>query len=131
MTQVVCAIIIYNNKILITQRSETMKLPLKWEFPGGKIEEGENETQALTREIREELNIEILPQKQISSHIHDYGSFKINLIAYISKYISGEIKLLEHKNYMYVNLEDLKSYDLAEADLPIIEKLKTVLERDY
>lgn len=131
MTQVVCAIIIYNNKILITQRSETMKLPLKWEFPGGKIEEGENETQALTREIREELNIEILPQKQISSHIHDYGSFKINLIAYISKYISGEIKLLEHKNYMYVNLEDLKSYDLADADLPIIEKLKTVLERDY
>lgn len=131
MTQVVCAIIIYNNKILITQRSETMKLPLKWEFPGGKIEEGENKTQALTREIREELNIEILPQKQISSHIHDYSSFKINLIAYISKYISGEIKLLEHKNYMYVNLEDLKSYDLAEADLPIIEKLKTVLERDY
>lgn len=127
MTQVVCAIIIYNNKILITQRSETMKLPLKWEFPGGKIEEGENETQALTREIREELNIEILPQKQISSHIHDYGSFKINLIAYISKYISGEIKLLEHKNYMYVDLDELKNYDLAEADLPIIEKLKTVL----
>ncbi|HLV92051.1 MAG TPA: (deoxy)nucleoside triphosphate pyrophosphohydrolase [Aequorivita sp.] len=127
MIQVVCAIIIYNNKILITQRSETMKLPLKWEFPGGKVEKEENEKQALTREIKEELNIEILPQKRISSHVHDYGSFKINLIAYLCEYVSGEIKLLEHKNYKYVNLDELKNYDLAEADLPIIEKLKTVL----
>jgi len=127
MIQVVCAIIIYNNKILITQRSETMKLPLKWEFPGGKVEKEENEKQALTREIKEELNIEILLQKRISSHVHDYGSFKINLIAYLCEYVSGEIKLLEHKNYKYVNLDELKNYDLAEADLPIIEKLKTVL----
>lgn len=127
MIQVVCAIIIYNNKILITQRSETMKLPLKWEFPGGKVEKEESEKQALTREIKEELNIETLPQKRISSHIHDYGSFKINLIAYLCEYVSGEIKLLEHKNYKYVNLDELKNYDLAEADLPIIEKLKTVL----
>lgn len=127
MIQVVCAIIIYNNKILITQRSETMKLPLKWEFPGGKVEKEENEKQALTREIKEELNIEILPQKRISSHVYDYGSFKINLIAYLCEYVSGEIKLLEHKNYKYVNLDELKNYDLAEADLPIIEKLKTVL----
>ena len=127
MIQVVCAIILKDNKILIAQRSEKMKLPLKWEFPGGKIEKDETEEQALIREIKEELNIEILPFKKISSHIHDYGSFKINLIAYLSKYVSGDIQLLEHKEYEYVKLEELNSYDMAEADLPIIEKLEAIL----
>ncbi len=127
MIQVVCAIILKKDSLLITQRSEKMALPLKWEFPGGKIEKDENEEQALIREIKEELNIEILPFKKISSHIHDYGSFKINLIAYLSKYVSGDIQLLEHKEYEYVKLEELNSYDMAEADLPIIEKLEAIL----
>ena len=128
MIQVVCAIILKEDKILITQRSEKMKLPLKWEFPGGKIEKDENEEEALIREIKEELNIDILPLKRISSHIHDYGSFKINLIAYFSEYVSGDIQLLEHKDFEYVKIEKLTSYDLAEADLPIIEKLKNILK---
>ena len=127
MIQVVCAVIIKENKILIAQRSEKMKLPLKWEFPGGKLETEENEEEAIIREIKEELNIEIRPSKKISSHIHDYGSFKIKLIAYLCTFISGEIHLLEHKDVKFVSLELLTEYDLAEADLPIIEKLKTFL----
>lgn len=124
MIQVVCAVIIKENEILIAQRSEKMKLPLKWEFPGGKLKDGENEEEALIREIKEELNIEILPTKRISSHVHDYGSFKINLIAYLCKYNSGEIELLEHKNFRFVPFEALTDYDLAEADVPVIEELK-------
>ena len=127
MIQVVCAIILNQNKILITQRSEKMKLPLKWEFPGGKLEEGENEEEAIIREIKEELNIEILPLKKISSHVHDYGSFKINLIAYLCNYISGDIHLLEHKDFKFIQFEELKNYNLAEADIPVIEKLKAHL----
>ena len=127
MIQVVCAIILKQNKILITQRSEKMKLPLKWEFPGGKLEEGENEEEAIIREINEELNIEILPLKKISSHVHDYGSFKINLIAYLCNYISGDIHLLEHKDFKFIQFEELKNYNLAEADIPVIEKLKAHL----
>ncbi len=127
MIQVVCAVILKDDKILIAQRSEKMKLPLKWEFPGGKLKEGENEEQAIRREIKEELNIEILPLKRISSNIHDYGSFKINLIAYSCDYIAGEIELLEHKDFKFVDFEKLLDYDLAEADIPFIEDLKTLV----
>ncbi|MGB3343552.1 MAG: (deoxy)nucleoside triphosphate pyrophosphohydrolase [Aequorivita sp.] len=127
MIQVVCAVILKENKILIAQRSEKMKLPLKWEFPGGKLEDGENEEQAIIREIKEELNIEILPSRRISSHVHDYGSFKIKLIAHLCTYISGEIRLFEHKDVKLVPLELITNYDLADADLPVIEKLKEFL----
>jgi 8-oxo-dGTP diphosphatase len=127
MIDVVCSIIYREGKILIAQRSEKMKLPLKWEFPGGKLKKGENEEQAIMREIKEELNIEILPIKRISSHTHDYGSLKINLIAYLCNYISGEINLLEHRDFQFVHSEDLKVYDFAKADIPIIENLKTLL----
>ncbi|WP_150451584.1 (deoxy)nucleoside triphosphate pyrophosphohydrolase [Arenibacter lacus] len=125
MVEVVCAVILKDDKILIAQRSEEMKLPLKWEFPGGKLNNGEDEERAIVREIKEELNIEILPLKRISSNIHDYGTFKIKLTAYLCDYISGEIKLLEHKDFKFVGFENLKNYDLAEADIPFIEKLKT------
>ncbi|RYM34193.1 (deoxy)nucleoside triphosphate pyrophosphohydrolase [Brumimicrobium glaciale] len=127
MIQVVCAVILRDKKMLIAQRSEKMKLPLKWEFPGGKLEEGESEEQAIVREIKEELNIEILPVKKISSHVHDYGDFKINLIAYLCDYVAGEIKLLEHQDYKFVEFDKLLDFDLADADIPIIEKLKILL----
>jgi 8-oxo-dGTP diphosphatase len=127
MIQVVCAIILKEKRILIAQRSEKMKLPLKWEFPGGKLEEGENEKQSIVREIKEELNIEILPVNRISSHVHDYGTFKIELITYLCNYVAGEIELLEHKDYEFVEFENLNNYDLAEADIPVIEKLKALL----
>ena len=64
MINVTCAIIYFNDKILVTQRSEKMKFPLKWEFPGGKLEEGESEIDCIKREIREEINIEIEIFKQ-------------------------------------------------------------------
>ena len=127
MIQVVCAIILKEKRILIAQRSEKMKLPLKWEFPGGKLEEGENEKQSIVREIKEELNIEILPVNRISSHVHDYGTFKIELIAYLCNFVAGEIEILEHKDYEFVEFENLNNYDLAEADIPVIEKLKALL----
>ncbi len=127
MIDVVCAVIYKGDKILIAQRSEKMKMPLKWEFPGGKLKKEENEEQAIAREIMEELNIKIFPLKRISSHTHNYGSLKINLIAYLCDYISGEIKLFEHLNFEFVQFEDLKGYDFAEADIPIIENLKTLL----
>ena len=83
MINVTCAIIIIDNKILVTQRSEKMKLPLKWEFPGGKLEKDEGETDCIIREIREEINIEIEVLKKLSNSIFDYGTFKINLNKYL------------------------------------------------
>ena len=128
MLNVICAIILFNNKIFVTQRSEKMKLPLKWEFPGGKLEENESEIDCIKREIKEELNIEIEVLKKLSNSIHDYGNFKINLIPYLSNYVSGEIILFEHKNYKLLDKSELLNIDWAEADLPIVDEfLKHVI----
>lgn len=122
MINVTCAIIFFDNQILVTQRSEKMKLPLKWEFPGGKLEENESEIDCIKREIKEELNIEIEVLKSLSNSIYDYGTFKINLIPFISNYVSGEIVLSEHKDYKLLNKFELLNLDWAEADLPIVEE---------
>jgi len=123
MINVTCAIIILNNKILVAQRSEKMKLPLKWEFPGGKVEDTEKNEECIVREIREEINIEIEIVKKLTNSIYDYGTFKINLIPFIANYISGDIKLLEHKDYRLLDKSELMNLDWAEADLPIVEEL--------
>ena len=119
---VICAIILFGDKILVTQRSEKMKLPLKWEFPGGKLEENETEIDCVKREIKEEINIDIEVVKKLSSSVFDYGSFKINLIPFIAKHILGEIKLTEHSDYKLLEKVELLSLDWAEADLPIVEE---------
>jgi 8-oxo-dGTP diphosphatase len=126
MINVTCAIVIFNEEILVTQRSENMRLPLKWEFPGGKVEGNESNIDCVKREIKEELNIEIEILKQLSNSVYDYGSFKINLIPFIANYISGEIKLSEHKDYKLLNKVDLLKLDWAEADLPIVEEFLTL-----
>jgi 8-oxo-dGTP diphosphatase len=122
MIDVTCAIIINDNKILVTQRSEKMKLPLKWEFPGGKLENGEGEIECVVREIKEELNIKIRVTEKLSNSIFDYGNFQINLIPFIANYYSGEIKLLEHKEYKWVEKNEMILLDWAEADLPILKE---------
>jgi 8-oxo-dGTP diphosphatase len=123
MTNVTCAIIYFGNKILVTQRSILMKLPLKWEFPGGKIEKNETEAECILREIKEEINIEIEILESLSNNIHDYGNFKINLIPFIAKYVSGDIVLTEHSNYKLLDINELNSLDWADADLPILTEL--------
>jgi len=123
MINVTCAIIIKDGKFIATQRSGTMKLPLKWEFPGGKLEDGESEINCIKREIREELNIEIDIIGKLKNNTHDYGTLQINLIPFIANYISGEIKLTEHANYKQLEKSELLNLDWAEADLPILDEL--------
>lgn len=119
---VTCAIIVKDGKILVAQRSERMRLPLKWEFPGGKLEENESEIDCIKREVKEEINIDIEILKKLSNSICDYGTFKINLIPFLVNHILGEIKLTEHKAYKLLEKKELLSLDWAEADLPIVEE---------
>lgn len=123
MLNVTCAIILFEEKILVVQRSEKMRLPLKWEFPGGKLEEGESEIDCIKREIIEEINIEIEIISKISNSVYDYGDFKINLIPFIARYSAGEIQLSEHNDYKLIAKTDLLNLDWAEADLPIVKEL--------
>mgnify|MGYP001164770162 CR=1 FL=1 len=123
MVNVTCAIIYFKDKILVTQRSEKMKLPLKWEFPGGKLEKDESEIECIKREIKEEINIDIDILERLSNSVYDYGTFKINLIPFTANYISGEIILSEHKDYKLIDKSELADLDWAEADLPIVNEL--------
>lgn len=124
--RVVCAIIIYNEKILAVQRGHQMSLPLKWEFPVGKMEENETEEDCIKREIKEELNIEILLLKKLTNSFYKYPNLSIELIPFVAQYISGEIVLTEHQSYQLLNLNELGNLDWAEADLPIVKELQTI-----
>src|SRR5690554_1430426 len=93
---VTCAIIEKGNRVLVVQRSDKMKLPLKWEFPGGKIEKGESERDCLKREIREELNIEIETVKRLTPSTFIYPDISIELIPFIVKQVGGDLRLNEH-----------------------------------
>ena len=123
MVNVVCGIIKMGSKILVTQRSEKMKLPFKWEFPGGKLEKDESEIDCIKRELKEELNIEITVKQKLSNSIYDYEDFKINLIPYVVEYLSGEIILAEHFAFQLLEKQNLNLLDWAEADLPIVRQL--------
>ena len=117
--QVTCAIITINNKILAVQRSRIMSQPMKWEFPGGKIEPAETEMECIQREIREELNIEI----KLLDRLQPYPTFTIELIPYTAHYVSGQLRLKEHNSYVLMNRNELDTLDWAEADWPIVREV--------
>jgi 8-oxo-dGTP diphosphatase len=119
---VTCAIIEYENTVLVVQRSQSMKLPLKWEFPGGKIEKMEKEEDCIKREIREELNIEIELIKKLTPTNHDYEDISIELIPFIAKQIGGQIRLNEHTDFKFLKKEELTNLDWAEADVAIVKE---------
>src|SRR5690606_26929598 len=96
MLIVTCAIIIRERKILICQRSSTMNLPLKWEFPGGKVEPGEDDAATIVREIKEELHLNIEVVKRLEPVEHDYPKFRIRLVPFVAHVICGELRLEEH-----------------------------------
>lgn len=122
MLQVTCAIIEHNNKVLICQRSTTMKLPMKWEFPGGKIELDESMEECLQREIKEELGMIITTGRALTEVKHQYPDFSICLYPFICKWEYGEVFPAEHTQAIWVDPSELLNYDWAEADLPIVRE---------
>ncbi|HZG58906.1 MAG TPA: 8-oxo-dGTP diphosphatase MutT [Anoxybacillus sp.] len=117
--------VIYNeqNEILCALRSPEMSLPNLWEFPGGKIEEGENPEEALVREIREELGCTIKVYEKIEEVHHEYPSVIVNLLTYKTKIVEGEPKAKEHAELKWMPLTELHSLEWAPADIPTVEAL--------
>ncbi len=118
--RVTCAVIHRGGKILATQRGPGMKHPLKWEFPGGKVEPGEREEDGIIREIKEELSISIRLTAQFEESTHDYGDVRITLVPFLANFLAGEIILHEHMSYRWLSPDDLSHLDWAEADLPVV-----------
>ncbi|WP_028295648.1 (deoxy)nucleoside triphosphate pyrophosphohydrolase [Olivibacter sitiensis] len=121
--EVTCAIIQKDDKILICQRSKQMKLPLKWEFPGGKVEPSESYEDCLLREIFEELAIRVSVLRRLTVVEHHYAGFSIRLHPFVCQYEDGELLAAEHAQTVWVPKEKLMDYDWAEADIPVVREL--------
>lgn len=107
-----------------------MSLPLKWEFPGGKINTGESPEECLRRELREELGIEVSVGQPCPITTHGYATFSVTLYPFMCEIASGKIILLEHRAMAWLPIEELHTLDWAEADLPVIKEYQEQFRRN-
>jgi len=126
MIQVACAIIIQGGKILLAQNRADSDHPLQWEFPGGKIRDDETEEECIVREIREELELEIIVIQKLEAIKHDYGHKQIKLIPFLCIIESGNIVLNDHFSIKWCNFTELQKVDFAGADRALLENAKDV-----
>ncbi len=127
--EVVAAIISDENKIYCARRADKGETALKWEFPGGKIEQGERAQEALIREIQEELNATISVDKYFMSVEHQYKTFFVTMHSYLCTVKEGVLKRNEHVEDKWLEISKLDTLDWAEADKPIVESLiKSILQ---
>jgi|GEM_PF-233229 len=122
---VVCAVIERDGRVLIARRPPHKLLPLKWEFPGGKVEPGEEATAAIVREIREELGCAIRVTQALPPFIHDYQTVVIEMIPFRCALApdSPEPHPHEHVAVAWATPAELQGYDLAAADWPVVAAL--------
>ncbi len=125
---VVGAIIENDNKeILCALRGPEMTLPNYWEFPGGKIEQGESKEEALKREIQEELGCTIEVFDHVEDTTYEYEKVIVRLETFIAKVVSGIPKVSEHAELKWMTRQELPSLNWAPADIPAIEKLSNTI----
>lgn len=127
---VVAAIIIDKNEILCVQRKENKfsYISKKYEFPGGKVESGETEEKALKREIKEELEMDIFIREKIVIVSHEYPDFSITMHCFSCGVQSRDLQLKDHLDYKWLKPDDMDKLDWAAADMPIVEKLRGVIQ---
>ena len=124
MKRVAAALIVKDGKILVCQRTRHQMMPLKWEFPGGKIESGEEPPEALRRELEEELGIDARIGKEVAHIHHVYkGGGSVELHFYLVHDYQGEIENRIFRDVQWADREALPTYDFLEADLELVHAL--------
>ena len=119
---VACAVIERGPHVLAAQRSEKMSMPLKWEFPGGKIHDNESSEDCLVRELMEELNVRVSIKSALTKVTCDYADFTVTLHPFVCSITSGDIVLHEHRAIKWLLPMELSSLEWPEADIPVIEE---------
>ncbi|WP_242315461.1 (deoxy)nucleoside triphosphate pyrophosphohydrolase [Bacillus cereus group sp. BfR-BA-01355] len=112
-----------NNEVLCALCSPTMTLPNYWEFPGGKIKNGEEPQVALVREIKEELGCSITVDEKVEEIEYEYETIIVHLTTYKAQILEGIPKALEHTELKWVRVKDLNNLYWAPADIPTVESL--------
>lgn len=126
--EVAAAVFIRGNKVFAAQRGDGGELARKWEFPGGKLEQGEKGEEAIVREIFEELGSTIKVTRHLLSVEHQYSGFTITLHAYLCDILGEQFVLTEHLASRWLEKDQLFSVPWAEADLPIVKAVAALLE---
>lgn len=124
MKQVAAALIFRDGQVLICQRTRYQTMPLKWEFPGGKIEQGEQPIDALRRELEEELGIDARIGDEVARIRHNYkGGSSVQLRFFLVNHFEGEPENRIFRDIQWVPLTDLERFDFLEADLELVRDL--------
>jgi 8-oxo-dGTP diphosphatase len=121
--EVVCAVIVEDGRVLLCQRPEGAHLAGLWEFPGGKVEEGEARSAALVREIREELGCLVKVGRALAPVEHHYPEVSIRLWPFFCRVVEGEAQALEHAALAWVERGALFGFSLAAADQAVARLL--------
>ena len=129
--RVVAAVIKAVNKtgesiIFVTQRGYG-EFKDGWEFPGGKVQQGETAEEASVREIEEELRVTIHPDKFVTTVDYDYPNFHLTMHCFLSSITQGEIELVEHEAMKWLTRDELDTVDWLPADIEVVEALKKLL----
>lgn len=122
--RVVAAVIEHDGRYLITQRNAAAVLPLLWEFPGGRIEGGENETHALLREVKGRIGVEVVVGAKLGEHLHDYTTYQVLLTMYSCK-LPAEARPYPATvaDLRWVTSREFLDYDFPPADEKTMSKL--------
>jgi len=125
---VTAALIIEQEKILVTQRKQEDSHGLLWEFPGGKVKEGEEPKEALQRELKEELDVEVKPGMMFDGTLYSYPEYPILLLVYHCRIEKGSLKPIGCHDLRWVTLQELKTLAMPPADEPIRKHLSSLEE---
>lgn len=126
MIQVTAAIIQKENRCLIAQRRSDGKLPLKWEFPGGKVESGETFEECLARELHEEFGVRATVKNFICRNQHKYEHMMVEVNFYEVELPAQELQLNDHADIAWVHWDEMALYDLVEADKEVVARLRSL-----
>ncbi len=126
---VACALVDADNRVLIAQRPEGKAMAGLWEFPGGKLEEGERPEEALIRELKEEIDVDVT-EACLAPFVfasYPYEDFHLLMPLYVCRRWSGRPACIEHTELAWVRPNRLKDYDMPPADIPLIAHLRDLL----
>lgn len=124
MTEVVAALIWHGERFMICQRPAHKARGMLWEFVGGKVEPGESKEQALVRECREELAVEVAAGDIFLEVTHTYPDITVHLTLFHASIVQGVPQKLEHNDIRYITVDEIPQYEFCPADEVILQKLR-------